>query len=306
MFYVYDGTFEGFLSALAVVMRSHTGLSDPKRSFYGIVRENDISRSPLLLENLAVVNIPNIIFDFGDYIRRNFGAEMNITIYRAFLSEEEGIENAIAGYLFLARKIRKDPVDQRYEDNVKKVATAARRVLGESHAYLGLLRFRKLKADPGSFFISNPATVPGSASVLSSGHPSDSAPPPMASSEISLSPGPDSEVFVAECEPATFCLPLIAEHFVERLPNQLFVIFDRKRKIYVVHLPGGQWTMQTYNPRLDESSCYETAFESLWQKYYKTMAIPERINPKLQMSNMPKRYWKYLVEEPGEGKGCGN
>ncbi len=256
MFYVYDGSFEGFLSALAEVMRSHSGLSDDRRPFYGILRENG---APVLLNVQTVDVIPNIIEDFGRYIRRHFGDAMSKTIYHAFLSEQEGIEDAVAGYLFLARRCRKDPVDQLNHDCVRRVAYAARTVAGEAHRYLGLLRFRKLRDSKTT-----------------------------------------AEMYVAECEPATFCLPLIADHFVKRLPEQLFVILDRRRKILVLHLPDGQWTLRPFDPQTAAPLRCDASFERLWQEYFRIMAIPERINPSLQRSNMPKRYWKYLTEHPGE------
>jgi len=37
--------------------------------------------------------------------------------------------------------------------------------------------------------------------------------------------------------------------------------------------------------------------QMLWKKYFKSMAIEERKNLKLQQQNMPKKYWKYLVEK---------
>ena len=44
----------------------------------------------------------------------------------------------------------------------------------------------------------------------------------------------------------------------------------------------------------------EKKVQALWQAFFKTIAIPDRKNPRLQKSNMPMKYWKYLVEKQGE------
>ena len=370
MFYVYDGTFEGFLSAVTVIMRAEKNISEDKQPFFGIVRDNGV---PLLLDYQTVSVIPNILFDFGNYVQRNFGGFMNKTIYHAFLSEVEGIETAITDYIFLARRCHCDPIDQLYQDCVKKVADAAKTVTREAHHYLGLLRFRKLKAPSHSnesrlfssgeksvHFDGDEKSTPSasennisplhseSSFSFSSGEStsltstasavSTASAPSIASEEIhkprysseksdsfiadknttssdkgkvtllSLFENPMTadissvlpEIFIAECEPVTCSLPLIAEHFVERLPNQLFIIFDWRRKICVIHVQGNSWTMVPCDPSIDFLKVFDSSFEDLWQTYFKVLAIPERINLKLQRGNMPKRYWKYLIEHPGK------
>lgn len=319
MFYVYDGSFEGFLSAITVVMRSHSSVLDKKRPFYGIISEN--APRPLLDYKIAPI-IPSIIFDFGNYIQQNFGETMTKTIYHAFLSEAEGIEDAITEYIFLARKQHRDPIDQLYQDCVKKVAGAAKTVTRESHHYLGLLRFRKVVSpDNCNEFPTNDSLQSGTKQSTNSIDHQKSLhshdPSVFDTSLLSIEDTMSSlitdgsvyeksdkplEIFVADCEPVTCALPLIAEHFVERFPNQIFIIFDRRRSICVIHFKSDQWIIKPYDPKLDISIHFDSSFELIWQKYFKTLAIPERINPKLQMGNMPKRYWKYLIEKPGKQK----
>ncbi len=377
MFYVYDRTFEGFLSAVTIIMRDdrvvQCGLKTAK-PFYGIVREN--SCIPLL-DCYTVSNIPDIVNDFGEYINHNFGELMTKTIYHAYLSEIEGIENAIFDYILLARKQRKDPADQLYTDCVKKVVGAAKKVTRESHHYLGLLRFRKKSLKHSDYIedniydlskeISSGLSRANISSELSKNH--DENKQNSRSNDLSLEISSElskthhenkqnnrsadlskviysdlsithhgsilnimlddlskdinsdlplkilnepkcsvytspissvSEIFIAECEPITCSLPLIAEHFVDRFPNQFFIILDKKRKICVMHFPGENWDLVPYDPELEISLIFDNEFESIWQKYFKVLAIPERINPKLQSGNMPKRYWKYLVEKPGK------
>jgi probable DNA metabolism protein len=49
----------------------------------------------------------------------------------------------------------------------------------------------------------------------------------------------------------------------------------------------------------------EREYRQLWRKFYDTIAIQERYNPKCRMTHMPKRYWGTMTEfqtgpaEPG-------
>ncbi|MFG6373995.1 MAG: DUF4130 domain-containing protein, partial [Oscillospiraceae bacterium] len=40
----------------------------------------------------------------------------------------------------------------------------------------------------------------------------------------------------------------------------------------------------------------ERAYRALWRRFYDTIAIQGRYNPKLRQNHMPKRYWKHLTE----------
>jgi probable DNA metabolism protein len=40
----------------------------------------------------------------------------------------------------------------------------------------------------------------------------------------------------------------------------------------------------------------EKEYQDLWKKYFETIAIKERTNPRCQKNFMPVRYWKNLTE----------
>ena len=40
----------------------------------------------------------------------------------------------------------------------------------------------------------------------------------------------------------------------------------------------------------------EKKYQELWTVFFKTIAIKERKNSRLQMQYMPKKYWKDLIE----------
>jgi probable DNA metabolism protein len=38
-------------------------------------------------------------------------------------------------------------------------------------------------------------------------------------------------------------------------------------------------------------------FQDLWRTYFKAICIRERMNPRKQLKDMPRRYWKYMTEK---------
>ena len=40
----------------------------------------------------------------------------------------------------------------------------------------------------------------------------------------------------------------------------------------------------------------ELDYRRLWRRFYDTIAIEERRNPKCRMTHMPKRYWNTMTE----------
>jgi len=258
MYYVYDGTFEGFLSAVTELFRGESEEHGRCGKEASVCKEAEIRP---LIPHIEAEVIEGITCRFGEYLSGHFGKAMPDTVYRAFLSELPGIEDSLIRYIRLARRIRKDPIDMLNVECVRQVAQAYKRTSRETHRYMGLLRFRKLNiTDPSSRV----------------------------------------EIFYAEFEPQTDCLSLLADHFTDRFEGIPFVIADRSRNKCLLHMSGNDWTIREADPELFSSKSVETLYEALWQRYFKCMAIPERINPKLQSSNMPRKYWKHLVEKPGE------
>ena len=53
------------------------------------------------------------------------------------------------------------------------------------------------------------------------------------------------------------------------------------------------------NGKMDDDILSENdmIFQQLWRTYFKAICIKERMNPKKQLSDMPRRYWKYMTEK---------
>jgi probable DNA metabolism protein len=99
-------------------------------------------------------------------------------------------------------------------------------------------------------------------------------------------------------EPEGFILPMLGDHFARRMADSRFMIYDKRREISVAF--DGKDTVLVPG-RLVEAAeqCQDEAFyQQMWKRYFDTLAITGRLNPKLQRHMMPVRYWKHLVESP--------
>ena len=47
----------------------------------------------------------------------------------------------------------------------------------------------------------------------------------------------------------------------------------------------------------DVLSDNDQLFQDLWRTYFKAICIKERMNPRKQLKDMPRRYWKYMTEK---------
>lgn len=222
---------------------------------------------PSLLQSVDIANEENIEQRFNCHMGKVMGvtaAEAVLqTSLHAWYSEYPGIAQAIRQYLQLALRLRSDPGAQLFNPSVAAVVKAARRTNSQAHQYLGLLRFRQIS----------------------------------------------QHLFLADFEPDACVLPLVFPHFKQRFADQTFVIRDLKRDMAALHLRNGRCALfrlaesnaQLENSQLltsNDSSYAADEFAALWQQYLEHLTIPERIKPGLQQSNMPKKYWKYLVEKP--------
>ncbi|MDD6160984.1 MAG: TIGR03915 family putative DNA repair protein [Oscillospiraceae bacterium] len=103
-------------------------------------------------------------------------------------------------------------------------------------------------------------------------------------------------VLMGEIEPKNRVLPLLRRHFVSRYNTERFLLYDRTHRETLVY-SGGQWAIVpvegvTLPPPGEE----ELRYRRLWRKFYDTIAIEGRLNPKCRMTHMPKRYWGTMTE----------
>ena len=97
-------------------------------------------------------------------------------------------------------------------------------------------------------------------------------------------------------EPKNNVLPILISHFKNRMKKEKFAIFDKGRKM-VVYYDGKKAEIFFVESLEIEWSDEEIEYSKLWKTFHKSISIKERENKKLQQNNLPKYYWKHLVED---------
>ena len=103
-------------------------------------------------------------------------------------------------------------------------------------------------------------------------------------------------LYYSLCEPDHDIISFLAIHFKNRMPEQSWVIHDRKRCKAVIYQNRSIIAVSVPQARKPEISQNEIYFRSIWKTYFKTICIRERTNKKLQQSFIPNRYRKHLPE----------
>ena len=116
--------------------------------------------------------------------------------------------------------------------------------------------------------------------------------------------------YLAVISPDHNVLPLIVDHFHDRFNDQPWLIYDARRH-YGYHYDGESppihitFENETSVPfsladgkLSDDILCSDDhLLQDLWRTYFKAICIRERLNPRKQLNDMPRRYWKYLTEK---------
>lgn len=106
-----------------------------------------------------------------------------------------------------------------------------------------------------------------------------------------------NHIYYAAIKPDHNVVELIAPHFARRMADQSWIILDLKREIAAVY-NRQEWIATTLTAKnVLELEVEEKLYQELWKQYFDSIAITNRLNPRLQKRCMPQRYWKYLVEK---------
>ena len=169
-------------------------------------------------------------------------------------------------FMLLCKVFRKgkEVVRNFADPDVLAVTKIARRVAHEAHRIMQFVRFQKAK--DGTYL-----------SVIS----------------------PDHNV-----------LPLVVHHFQDRFNDQPWLIYDAHRHYgyhYDSQSPPVRVTFEDEasvpfsltDGKLSDDilSNDDQLLQDLWRTYFKAICIRERLNPRKQLNDMPRRYWKYLTEK---------
>ncbi len=107
-------------------------------------------------------------------------------------------------------------------------------------------------------------------------------------------------VLGSEIEPKNRVLPLLRSHFCSRYRDERFFIYDRTHKEALFYSNGKAVIRPLEFFQMAPPDETEANYRTLWKKFYDTIAIKERYNPKCRMTQMPKRYWNTMTEFQGE------
>ena len=119
--------------------------------------------------------------------------------------------------------------------------------------------------------------------------------------------------YLAVISPDHNVLPLITDHFADRFNDQPWLIYDAKRHygyyydgtadpVRITFEDESSVTFNLANGRLNDDvlSDDDQLLQEMWRTYFKAICIKERMNPRKQLQDMPRRYWRYLTEKQVE------
>ncbi len=107
-----------------------------------------------------------------------------------------------------------------------------------------------------------------------------------------------NNIFYASIHPDNFILEPLGHHFMNRLPNQDFIIHDKNRELCFIHHNFSYQIIESKTLKIPSITEEEKLYQDLWKTFFNTISIKERLNPRCQMQFMPKKYWKDLIETP--------
>ena len=103
-------------------------------------------------------------------------------------------------------------------------------------------------------------------------------------------------VLMGEIEPKNRVLPLIRAHCTGRYNTEQFRLYDRTHREALVYQPRRWAIVPVEGITLPPASAEELRYRRLWRRFYDTIAIEGRYNPRLRQTHMPKRYWHMMTE----------
>jgi len=262
--YLYDGSFDGFLTAIFI-------------AFFNKERPMDIvvEYEPGLFtaEKTIMTNerhssrvISGILAKIGD--------EAYHKVYYAYLSQLPGSGAAALDYLRLAFKVGREAILRQGSQAAVPLGGRSPRS-GQNDVYDLLFDDRVLKINKIAKLVGTEKTK-----LI----------------EFVRFAELDNGVLFSEITPNYNTVPLLMPHFCERLNTIPFVIHDKNRNIAGVYNLKEWYMIDSADIQLPENTIMEKEYQKMWRKFYDTIAIKERHNPRCRRNFMPKYYWRNMVE----------
>jgi probable DNA metabolism protein len=250
---LYDGSFDGFLCAVFDVYEYRYADADicTEKRFRGNLFEAVHRVNPAAERSDRV----------WKGLQQKLSGEATEALYRAFLSEEEGIENTLLAYIRYAFASSQCIETDYSHPAVLAITQTARKVGREKHRMEAFVRFQKT-AD-GLYY----ALIEPTCNVL-----------PLVA--------PHFEARYADQRWLIYDgLRRYGLYYDGETVEEVAIAF-REGTV------NGRDAARVY----DESEAF---YQQLWQQYFKSVNIAARKNTRLHLQHMPRRYWKHLTEKKG-------
>ena len=251
---VYDGSFEGLLTAVFDIYQY--GFNDVK-----IVAESN--HQPVIFGEIhQPVSDEEKFQRVYKGLKAKLSAKAIEQIYRAFLSEQPGIEDIILNYVRHTFKSKVSVEHDFSNPDVLEISQVARKVYREKHRMEAFVRF-ELTAD-GLYY----AVIEPDFNVL-----------PILTKHFSDRYA-DQKWMIYDA-------------------RRKYGIFYDLNKVETIQISFRDDLNQGKDiSSIYDSS--EQLYQQLWHQYFNSVNIAARKNMKLHIQHMPQRYWKYLPEkDPG-------
>lgn len=245
----YDGSFEGFLSSVFYVFEYKVKDCD--------IQPEEQIQTGLFGDTASILTESAKAKRVWNGLCSKLGIRGSQDFYRAFLSEQRGIENVLLRYAQYAFGTDRNISQDFANPDVLKVSQVVKMVGREKHRMEAFVRFRL--ATDGLYF----ATIEPDFNVLPliAGHYKDRY--------------ADQKWLIYD----------LKRHYG---------LFYDLMNVESVQMSVEQENYLKTDEMLTES---EKEFQLLWKDYFKSANIASRKNTKLHLRHMPKRYWKYLIEK---------
>ncbi len=108
----------------------------------------------------------------------------------------------------------------------------------------------------------------------------------------------ENHILAARIRPKNNITAMIAPHFADRISGEDFLILDVGRSLAAIHPANRLWYLTRLSKEQTDrlSSGQPDIYRDLWKTFHDSIAIPDRINPKLQQSLMPFRFREFMPE----------
>lgn len=248
---VYDGSFEGFLTAVFDVYEYKFSSVDfasgdnYQNNIFDSVHEviTDETRSARVWAGLE----------------RKLSAKACGELYKAFLSEQKGIENTLLHYIQYAFASLHPVADDFSNPAVLQITQTAKMVHREKHRMEAFIRFQLTK--DGLYY----AVIEPDFNVL-----------PLIKKHFQDRYA-DQQWLIYDA-------------------RRKYGLYYDKEEVDTVHMRFSEEAGSGKEIRnlYDET---EGLYQKLWKQYFSSVNISARKNLKLHIQHMPRRYWKYLPEK---------